>query len=488
MSTLEVFHTMSKEEPKAPPFSWTDVVLAITSAVYAGGGFGQRFVSEAAFIISLLTLIIWERGLKCAALLLILGFCIYQPALMQASPLLAALLIGANRPKQGIIVLIGSSLQLFGGLNPYYIPLILIPLVGLCAIDRWRLNGTVIKILTVAFLAMNILPTLLPLKAPIGHQQFAYPYRIDVAKRMEKSDGGETYSSIDDHGDHRNADILVLEHDPPHGLATENWSQKRLWSENYYFGAPLYRVATTLDGFLYSNLGCKVGNSTIRFLGEAHRTEHNAFISRGGGRTIFSDSDFLNNGAVGYQMHLNSALFERFSLSQAILLFSALASVLALIPKTRVLVTPILITLAISVCIALHNQKIDVRIVTDRQIWPHSKGVAGIGSEINEVTGVITVSRQGKSKILGLARDCTGSHNGERVVVMEGGSIVRIGETLYSAMDLPMGESSGVLDAIPICKLGSNASRSSIVRVDGVTLIGTNSARVNWRKIYELAE
>jgi hypothetical protein len=477
-----------KEEPKAPLFLCSDIALAITAALYAGGGFGQKFISDAAFVVTALILLSCSRKWVAAALLIIIGLCLYQPALMQASPLVGALLFVTDRPKHGILVLIGSTLQMIGGFNPYYIPVMLLPVIALASLNRWRPTGVVTSIPAAILLVLNFLPTAFPLVAPIGHQSFAYPYRIDVGNRVTNTDPTQTYTSFDDHGDPHNAAILVLEHDPPRGLATHNWSQKRLWCENYYFGAPLYRIAAALDGFLFSNLGCKVSDDRIRLLGEAHQSEHNSFISRRGSAVVFSDSDFLNNGAIGYQKHLNSALFEKFSLPHAILLFSALALVLALAPKAQCAILPLLIALATTVCFALHHQKIDIRISDDRHIWPHSKGVAGIGAEITADTGIKIVSKHGHAKILGVGRDASASYDGERVVVMEGGSTITIGENTYEAMDLPMGESGGILNAIPIRKKGSGESGSSIVKARDVILIGTNSARSNWKRIYDAAK
>jgi hypothetical protein len=346
----------------------------------------------------------------------------------------------------------------------------------------------VIHIVTLLLLIVGILPTLTPQKSPLGHQGFAFPYRIDVAKRSNTISAASTYTSIDDHGDYTSAKVVVLEHDPPHRIATHNWSQKRLWSENQYFGAPLLRIATELDGFLYSNLGCRVDGLRIRLLGEGHRSEHNSILSKRSGQLFFSDSDMLNNGAIGYQKNLTEALFQRFSIAHGILVTSCACLILALWSRTKPFALPIMAICLLTICIAINLQTVDIRICDRQSPWPHSKGIGGIGAEISEETGIKTVSRNGKAKILAIARNASGSHRDEKVIVMEGSSFVKIGNTTYEALDLPMGNSDGIVDAIPIRQVGCDTPGKCLQKVGDFILIGTNSARTNSKLIYDAAK
>jgi len=468
---------------------YRDTILALVCAVYAGGGFGQQFIADAAWVVAILMLLTRTSTRKCDTVIVVifLGWCLLQPAIMQASPLFAAVLVYVNRPKHAVLVLVGSALQLLPGFNPFFIPLALFPLAIIASLNRWVPSQRLTFAAAAGLLLLNISPTLLPQEAPVGHQSFEYPYRIDIAKRLVGGIKTNTYTSIDDHGAPNDATILVLEHDPPHGLATHNWTQNRLWSENYYFGAPLLRIATRLDGFLYANLGCRVDKPSIRLLGEAHRTEFNSFISKKSGKLVFSDSDFLNNGAVGYQQHLHDALFKPFSIAHVILFGSASALVLALFSRTRKAVPLIVLGILITVSAHERYRQIDIRISADQALWPHSKGVAGIGSEITEETGIKTVSRSGKATILGVSRDGKATHRDEKVIVMEGNSTVTVGGITFEALDLPMGESDGIIDAIPIQKVGSTDPRKCLLKIGNVTLIGTNSARLNSTLIYEAA-
>jgi hypothetical protein len=408
--------------------------------------------------------------------------------LIQSPPLLATILLASNRPKHAILVLLGSALQFIGVINPFYLPVILIPVVVIASLRQCTPNNNSIRIAGALLIAINILPTLLPQKSPLAQQSLAYPYRIDVAKYSEFSSEGTTYASIDDHGEPDSAQIMVLEHDPPHGLATHNWSQSRLWTENQYFGAPLLRIATGLDGFLYSNLGCRVDGSRFRLLGEGHRTEHNSLVSKKSGQLVFSDSDFLINCAIGYQKNLIEALFERFSLAQAILLGTAFSCALSFWKCTKSFGIPIASVVALAACIAIYKQPVDIRICSSNAPWPHSKGVGGIGSEIEQESGIKTVSRYGKAQILAIARGSSATRRTEKVIVMEGNTSVIIGSTTYEAIDLPQGEVDGIIDAIPIRKQGSSETGKCIQKSGNVTLIGTNSARSNSKTIHAAAE
>jgi hypothetical protein len=476
-----------KEEPIAPPFLYQDVILAVTAAIYAGGGFGQKFTAEAAFILTALLILVNSPKWGIIVITGIIGLCLYEPALIQSPPLLGAILLYGKKPKHAILVLLGSALQLIGGFNPFYLPIILIPGI-LLASWAWAPKNKLIQITALLLLAVGILPTLAPQKSPLGHQGFAFPYRIEIAKRPDTSQAKSTYTSIDDHGDYESAQVMVLEHDPPHGIATHNWSQSRLWTENQYFGAPLLRIATGLDGFLYSNLGCRVDGPRLRLLGEGHRTEHNSIISKKSGQLVFSDSDGLNNGAVGYQKNLADALFQRFSIAHGILLGTTACFILTLWPRTKVIALPLMATVLLTVCIANNFQNVDIRICDTKAPWPHSKGIGGIGSDVSDESGIKTVSRSGRAQILGIARNANGLHRNEKVIVMEGGSSVKIGQTIYEALDLPMGDSNGIIDAIPIRRIGSDRPGKCLQKSGGILLIGTNSAKSNSKTIYDAAK
>lgn len=477
----------AKEEPIAPPFLYQDAILAISAAIYAGGGFGQKFTAEAAFILTALLILVNSPKWGIIAIGGIIGLCLYEPALIQSPPLLGAILVFGKKPKHAILVLLGSALQLIGGFNPFYLPIILIPGI-LLASWAWTPKNKLIQITALLLLAVGILPTLVPQKSPLGHQGFAFPYRIEIAKRPDASQAKSTYTSIDDHGDYESAQVMVLEHDPSHGIATHNWSQSRLWTENQYFGAPLLRIATGLDGFLYSNLGCRVDGPRIRLLGESHQTEHNSIISKRSGQLVFSDSDFLNNGAVGYQKNLTDALFQRFSIAHGILLGTTACLILTLWSRTKVIALPLTATVLMTVCIAINFQNVDIRICDTKAPWPHSKGIGGIGSDVSDESGIKTISRSGRAQILGIARNAIGSHRNEKVIVMEGGSSVKIGQTTFESLDLPLGNTDGIVDAIPIRRVGTNDPGKCRQKLENVLLIGTNSAKSNSKTIYDAAK
>jgi hypothetical protein len=477
-----------KEGHNAPPLLFNNGIIAITSAIYAGGGFGSRFITETAFFITLSTLLLCSRKRDATGIAVILGLCIFIPAFMQVAALMSTILIYCNRPKHAILVLLGSALQMLGGINPFYIPFILVPFIVISSVQKWNLPKKITATVSIILLGLNLAPTLVPQEAPRGHLSFAFPYRIDIATNFQKGDDPNTYTSIDDHGDFQSAKVQVLEHDPPHSLASHNWNQKRLWTENHYFGAPLYRIATALDGFLYSNLGCRVDGPQLRLLGEAHKDEYNSFISKKNGQLVFSDSDFLTNGAAGYQNQLNTALFRSLSIAHFILYGTAITALLVTIKKTKFIVIPLIATLALTTWFLINHQKIDIRICDTKPIWPHSKGVGGIGTEVNQEIGVITVGRHGRARILAVGRDSNASLKNEKVIVMEGNSTVKIGGYTYEAIDLPMGQSEGIMDAIPIRKLGSNELGKATLNLGIVKIIGTNSARNNLKKIHDAAK
>ena len=475
-------------EPKAPLFRLPDTTLVLAASVYAGGGFGEKFVTQASFLVVLLLILVTSKRWMIPILATILVTSLIQPALIQSPPLLAAIFLCSKRPATAVLVLLGSAVQLIGGFNPYYLPLVLLPAAVFSLWKPKAVERPAFKGIATAMLLINLFPAFLITKSPEAHQGFAFPYRVDIAKMPGVLPPGNTYSSIDDHGDIAGSEIQVLEHDPGHGLAQFNWSQQRLWTQNQYYGSALLRIATELDGFLYSNLGCRVDNPDIRWLGEAHRSEYNSLIGKKGGKLVFSDSDFLTNGAIGYQKQLANAMFHRFSFAHFILFGTSIGFLLALWPRTRTVAMILLATVSISACIGLHNQVIDIRIVDDNAPWPHAKGIGGIGAEVDADRGIMTVARAGRARILGIGRDCSATHRDEKVIVMEGGSTVKIGSITFHALDLPLGNTDGITDAIPVRELGSNEPGKCIQKSGKIVLIGTNSARENWKAIYDASK
>jgi len=482
-----VYQNLQKTSTKggaiAPPFCYQDLILAIAASIYAGGGFGEKIITETAcFTMLILILVNCRRWMIPLALIIIIA-CTVLPALIQSPFLISALLLYHKKPCHAILVLTGSALQLCGGINPFYLPLFLIPMVLIIVL---KANWGKVHTPAVAILAIiNLLPAIIPYKTPLAHQGFAFPYKIDSEIIAPDSKSGTTYSSIDDQGNRETAEILVLEHDPPHGFATCNWSQKRLWFQNQYYGTVLLRIATSLDGYVYSNIGCQVNNDGLRLLGEAHQKEHNSFISKSSGKLIFSDSDFLTNAAIGYQAHLARSLFCRFSLAHGILFGTVISCLLVLSAKGRNASIILLAVTSIAACGAINTQRVDVRVVANHALWPHSNGVGGIASEVERDREIKTIGRTGHARILAIGRDASATHNHEKVIVMEGSSRVKIGSTWYEALDLPQGEVDGIIDAIPIRQVDGNVDAKCKQLVNGAVLIGTNSARKNSKVIYD---
>ncbi|TAE93244.1 MAG: hypothetical protein EAZ81_00490 [Verrucomicrobia bacterium] len=480
--------TDQQEGAKSPLFPYREIILALLASFYGGGGFGDKFFTETSFLAVSLIIMVTSKKWMILIICTIIITTLFQPALIQSPLLLAGILFSAKKPIHGVIVLLGSAMQHIGAFNPYYIPLILILVSAFMLWRPFDSEKLAFKGITSALLAINILSAFLVTKSPEAHQGFDFPYRVDIAKMTGVQAPGNTYSSIDDQGDLSGSEILVLEHDPKHGLAEFNWSQQRLWTNNQYFGSPLLRIATSLDGYLYSNLGCRVQNSGIRLLGEAHRTEYNSYISKKSGKLIFSDSDFLNNGAIGYQPHLIQATFHKFSHAHFILYGTSLGFIFALWLKSKQTAITIMAAVSVTACIGLHYQKIDIRIVDRNAPWPHSNGIGGIAANVSEEEGIMKVGRTGRAKILGIARDCSATHQNEKVIVMEGGSTVTIGNSIYEALDLPKGIENGINDAIPVRKKGTTEIGSCIQQVGDILLIGTNSAKSNWKKIYDASK
>jgi hypothetical protein len=460
------------------------VTIPLVCGLYAGGGFGIKFVTEASFICVCLLLFLNSRRLKACMVGAVVAFSLLEPALMQSPMLIATILLAHDQTKSALLVLLGSALQLIGGYNPFYLPLYLVPFAFAAASNFLVLGRNISKALGILLIAINISPTLFPQQPPKGHQDFAVAYQIDIARQYGAT-AENTYTSIDDHGDHKSAKVMVLEHDPLHGLASHNWSQKRLWTENQYFGAPLLRIAAALDGFLYSNLGCRVDGLRLRLLGEAHASEHNHHISKRHGKLVFSDSDYLTNGAIGYQKNLTSGLFSKFSLAHAILLSTAICCGVSLFVKDRKIGLLFTVAVALATCLTVHIQSLDIRLCDTGSPWPHSKGVGGIASVLVDDYGIKSVARRGRAQVLGVARNSSATHQNEKVIVLEGGASVKIGNVTYEALDLPMGLSEGIIDAIPLRKKGENHLGKCIQKFGNIVLIGTNSARSNAKAIYE---
>jgi hypothetical protein len=476
------------EEQRAPLFIFRDIVIGVFASIHAGGGFGNKFYTEASCISVFILLFPYISRLKLFILGAVLLFCVLQPALMQSPMLLAVILVSNKQTKNAIVVLLGSGLQLIGGYNPYYLPIYIIPIVVIAATPYLKLRRNPVQIVGLILIGINLIPTLVNHEAPKGHQEYDLEYRIDIRDLYGSPNHDNTYTSINDSGDYKSANVIVLEHDPLHGLAFFNWSQKRLWTENQYYGAPLLRIATALDGFLYSNLGCRVDGFRLRLLGEANHSEHNHYISRTCGKLVFSDSDFLTNGAIGYQKNLIDSLFSEFSVAHIILYGTSICFVISLLFKRDGFALALMLILSISIYIITYIQPIDIRICDTVEPWPHSKGVGGIATGLSSQHGIKTVSRIGCAQILCIARSASGVHRNEKVIVLEGGSSVEISNVTFEAIDLPMGECKGVFDAIPLRKRGDNQLGDCIQNFENVIIIGTNSAKKNSKMIYEASK
>jgi hypothetical protein len=111
--------------------------------------------------------------------------------------------------------------------------------------------------------------------------------------------------------------------------------------------------------------------------------------------------------------------------------------------------------------------------------------VGGIASEFIGDYGVKTVARSGCAQVLGIARNSTGTHRNEKVIVLEGGSSVKIDNVTYEALDLPIGEAEGIIDAIPLRQKGEKHMGKCVQKIGNIMLIGTNSAKSNSKAIYE---
>ena len=474
-----------KGEVKTPLFSYLDVALCIFASVVGGGGFGSRLIAESAFL-GLLALLSLKSKNSVQIAIVLLGISgIFAPAILQCELFLVALLIISGKPFIGLILCLCTLSQMIGCINPFYIPAFGILFSLLLVLNKDKVNK-ISK--TCLWVSISILAYTAFLQIPIpqGQSSFAFPYQIDPSSFIGKPYTSETYTSIDNKGDWKSAKVLVLEHDAPEPLRKFNWSQKRLWTENQLFGTPVLRIAVALDGYLFSNLGSRVDNSFFRFLGEAHYGESNSFISMKKGQFIFSDSDFLTNGAIGYQSNLINSLFQSYSLSHLIFLFSVICSFLSLIlPSPWLLITCIAITSTISIAVPFFT-RCDVRIVSNTPIWPHSQGVFGLGNEPHEKDTVITTARYGQAKVLGVARNAIANHLSEKVVVLEGGAKVKIGDQVWQALDLPLGECDGIIDALPLQQIGAESKLQPRATANGVLIIGTNSARKNSEEIFSV--
>lgn len=474
-----------REEQIVPPSFLIEFLLVISIAIYAGGGFGQKFLVEAAFLV---VLTLSAFSLRQKAKLGIIGavavVCILIPALIQASSLLAAILLMGGRTRNALFCLLGSTLQIVLPINPFYLPIVLFVFQVPFLFGKLHLPKRYLQWPIVVLLLINLIPALLPATAPLAHQEFPYPYRVDTGKWIDVVNKGISYSSMDDAGDLINASVYVLEHDPPHNLTQSNWQQQRLWCQNQYFGAEFLKIAAVLDGFVFSNLGCRINHRGLRLLGEAHDGEHNEFISRNLDRVIFSDSDFLTNGACGYQLNLINSLFRHISIAHFIFFSASLSCFALLFSNNTIMVGALMSITTIFPLVFTKNSKVDIKIIDNHAIWPHSPGVGGLGMDVDENTGIRSVSRNGKSQVLGIARDCTADYSGEKLIFMEGGSKIQINGVTFTSLDHPMGEEDGITDAIPI-RNSYDQTEKSRQKINDVILIGTNSARKNWRLIYD---
>jgi hypothetical protein len=140
---------------------------------------------------------------------------------------------------------------------------------------------------------------------------------------------------------------------------------------------------------------------------------------------------------------------------------------------------------ALANCLTVHIQSVDIRVCDTGSPWPHSKGVGGIASALVDDYGIKSVARRGRAQVLGVARNSSATHQNEKVIFLEGGASVKIGNVTFEALDLPMGLSDGIIDAIPLRKKGENHLGKCIQEFGNIVLIGTNSARSNAKAIYE---
>lgn len=455
--------------------------LVSAVAISAGGGLGWRAVSDLAFIATLGLIGASESNLKRLLIICISALSIIEPSIFQSNVFIASLLICFKHYKLTIIALASNLIQCIGHINPIYTPIYL--LIIYIIISCIHIKTIYLKCFIVLFLILNTFLNIIVIPSPKSQQAFDYKYRIDISD-ITRKDSAKTYTSIDNSGSMDNSEVYILEHDSIK-KTDGNWFQGRKWINTYLYGSELLRIATRMDGYLFSNLGSHIKAPSIRLLGEASYKTSNSYISIIKNSFYFSDSDFLTNSAVGYHKNLLESLFQRFSLSHVIIFGSVLSCIIGLtnIKNTFLLFWNIAL---ITIVVYIHsNQRINIKIVSDRDIWPHSNGVSGIGMEVNKKTGIKYTSKQGKADLLGIERYNTGIYNGEKVVILEGGAKVIINGITVTAPDYPLGENQGIIDAIPLLRSDIENESNSDISINGVRVIGTNSARLNFDAIFQ---
>ncbi len=318
---------------------------------------------------------------------------------------------------------------------------------------------------------------------PSGQNNFAFKYRINISDIFNTTKA-LTYTSIDNKGDKEKSEVYIIEHDSDL-TDNQNWIQSRKWTSNYLYGSETLRTASRLDGYLFSNIGSHISNASLRLLGDATYNDKNSYLSIDSKAYYFSDSDFLTNSAVGYQKNLIESIFTLFSYSHILLFGLAVSCIIALFQHNHTHLLLYNILLLICFTYFYNIQKTSVKIISDREIWPHSNGIGGIGMEVNDKTGIIYISKYGQGQILCIGRNTFGKHSGEKVIVLEGGAKVNIDGETWVAPDYPLGENQGIKDALPVTREGEKIGSNSIVHVNDVCIIGTNSARINIDAIYK---
>lgn len=279
-------------------------------------------------------------------------------------------------------------------------------------------------------------------------------------------------------------DVVLAEHDLvsiPAGMpvmSAASWQQPEPWGHNQFVGDQYLLFALRRDGFYAGNLGGRLvpagrmllgavdGSMPLRVEPLVQRVDHTLFLG---------DSDAFVDRLCVYQAHAVRELLSPGWGPRGLNLLLVLGAVAACFPASsprRLAVafhSLVVGSLALVAAIPAHG---DVRIEGPVG-WPHDPGLGGAVPRALADAGIIMWPGSHGCTVLCVGPGRTVRSRGERLVFLEPGSTVRIGEEVVRAGEIPLGAVDGIPDARQLARDGVDVGVTA--EVQGIRIIGTGS-------------
>ena len=281
--------------------------------------------------------------------------------------------------------------------------------------------------------------------------------------------------------------IILVDHDQYSSenekhIERGNLFQKEPWGENLTLGNQYLNYALANDGQLFWNLGGRLSRNgtvllaSIQNIGQGSSLLIEPFVVRDGNKVFIADSDPFCDGAVPYQRNFIFEVVRKNPAPRVLNLMFLVCSAFADLGSIGYWASPLI--LLVITWIRFSPVEGDVRII-GAIAWPHeSSAYSGVMMSLVDAGHPMLIGRDNTRILVVAPHETVTVLRTEKLVLAGSGSVVKVNGKRVCVEDLPLGAIQGVIDARAI-----SGTFFPVARVDGVTIIGTDSpAKQDWTK------